>query len=229
MVTKPLSFNGRIQKIVSLMAGYCSVRFSYHLSSQSFEADSHLAEKVSRAYFDARVFHVPSLEVCRESTVELICRTSSRTWTGELETWSEIARIIWATVISSRRRWRASTQSKLSPSWKRKVWAGMPCLVRNPPLLDLSSSRTLNLLITSFNSYLEPYKWGVFVKKAQADKEGYDPKIQQTVTVLRSKWVMASFDSFYFPDESEEAQSFLSCKYTNEVLKFHQKFVDVAW
>lgn len=60
---KPISFNGRIQKIVSLIAGYCSVRFSYHLGLQSFQADPHLAEKVSKAYFDARVFHVPSLKV----------------------------------------------------------------------------------------------------------------------------------------------------------------------
>lgn len=29
---KNLMFNGKIQKIVSLLAGFCSVRFAYHLS-----------------------------------------------------------------------------------------------------------------------------------------------------------------------------------------------------
>jgi len=55
-------FNGRIQKLISLMSGYCSVRFAYHLSSQTFDINSEkqLVDKIHKAYFDARVFHVPS-------------------------------------------------------------------------------------------------------------------------------------------------------------------------
>jgi len=59
-----LKFNGRIQKLVSLMSGYCSVRFAFNLCAQAFHPDTEkqLVDKVHKAYFDARVFHLPSNE-----------------------------------------------------------------------------------------------------------------------------------------------------------------------
>jgi len=56
-----IMFNGRIQKLISLMSGFCSVRFAYHMSSQTYDhTESELVEKIHKAHFDARVFHLPS-------------------------------------------------------------------------------------------------------------------------------------------------------------------------
>mmetsp|Transcript_10074 Transcript_10074/g.30898 ORF Transcript_10074/g.30898 Transcript_10074/m.30898 type:complete len:285 (-) Transcript_10074:966-1820(-) len=58
--TPSLPFNGRVQKVVSVTAGYASARFNKHISAQSFEApaDAVLVERIMRseAHFDARVF-----------------------------------------------------------------------------------------------------------------------------------------------------------------------------
>jgi len=55
-------FNGKVQKIVSLSASYCTVRFNYHLMRQPFNetTEQKLIEKVHAgiAYFDGRVFNV---------------------------------------------------------------------------------------------------------------------------------------------------------------------------
>ena len=57
-------FNGKVQKIVSLTASYCGVRFLYHLQRQAFDpsTESALLEKIgeAQAHFDARVFNVPN-------------------------------------------------------------------------------------------------------------------------------------------------------------------------
>jgi len=50
-------FNGRTEKIVSLMAGFCSVRFSYHLSTQVGN-DEKLKQKIFAGYFDARAIQM---------------------------------------------------------------------------------------------------------------------------------------------------------------------------
>jgi len=46
------------------MSGFCSVRFAYHLSCQAFDTNSekNIVEKIHKAYFDARVFHLPSYD-----------------------------------------------------------------------------------------------------------------------------------------------------------------------
>jgi len=61
--TQSLPFSGRVQKIVSVAAGYASARFNRHMAAQSFElpGEAPLAERVSRAeaHFDARLFSLP--------------------------------------------------------------------------------------------------------------------------------------------------------------------------
>ena len=60
-----LIFNGRIQKLVSLAASLCAVRFNHYLMQEDFgPADAKIVEKVrsGRAYFDGRCFNVPSRE-----------------------------------------------------------------------------------------------------------------------------------------------------------------------
>jgi len=58
---KNLAFNGRVQKIVSLLSGFCSVRFAYHLSIQTFDSltEKDLLDKIHLAYFDGRIFSIP--------------------------------------------------------------------------------------------------------------------------------------------------------------------------
>jgi tRNA(His) 5'-end guanylyltransferase len=68
-------YNGRVQKIASLVASYCSTRFNYHLANElirymaaskdSVERDNCSKlyhSKLNIAYFDARVFGVPNNE-----------------------------------------------------------------------------------------------------------------------------------------------------------------------
>lgn len=57
-------FNGKVQKIITLTASYSTVRFNYHLMHQTFDENTEqkLIEKVHTgvAYFDGRIFNVPS-------------------------------------------------------------------------------------------------------------------------------------------------------------------------
>lgn len=53
---------GNVAKILSILAGYCSARFNFHLSHQPFEAhepEARQAAQSGTAHFDSRVFHVP--------------------------------------------------------------------------------------------------------------------------------------------------------------------------
>jgi len=58
-----LPFSGRVQKIVSVSAGFASARFNLHMASQPFdgEGEAPLAARVARsdAHFDSRVFSLP--------------------------------------------------------------------------------------------------------------------------------------------------------------------------
>jgi len=59
-----IAFNGKVQKIATLASGYCSVRFAYHLSQQKFEDnEKRLVDKIHEAYFDARVFNLPTEDI----------------------------------------------------------------------------------------------------------------------------------------------------------------------
>ncbi|KAF2116110.1 tRNAHis guanylyltransferase-domain-containing protein [Lophiotrema nucula] len=60
------SFNDRVQKLASLAAAYCSVRFGWHLRL-AMNRDGEIVredveEKIGAAHFDARFFAVPSVE-----------------------------------------------------------------------------------------------------------------------------------------------------------------------
>jgi tRNA(His) guanylyltransferase len=58
------SFNNRVQKIVSLAASFTSVRFNMHLSSAVLETAVPVVKEgvLGTAYFDGRLFSVPTLE-----------------------------------------------------------------------------------------------------------------------------------------------------------------------
>jgi tRNA(His) guanylyltransferase len=60
------SFNGRVQKIASLAAGWASVRFNFHLAEEIERGGSGSCERersvLGTAHFDARLFVVPSVE-----------------------------------------------------------------------------------------------------------------------------------------------------------------------
>jgi len=62
---RTMLYNGKVSKIISLMAAFCSVRFNFHLNAKDFSsnpADKKNLEKISAhmAYFDARAFNVPT-------------------------------------------------------------------------------------------------------------------------------------------------------------------------
>jgi tRNA(His) guanylyltransferase len=65
-----LPFNGRVQKVVSVTAGYASARFNKHMLAQTFDPETE-AELIARvdasdAHFDARVFALPSASKLHE-------------------------------------------------------------------------------------------------------------------------------------------------------------------
>lgn len=81
-----LPFNGRVQKVVSVFAGYASARFNWHLLREPFDdalpAQAVLRARVeqSGAHFDARVFSLSSLErLCAylRWRAQLDCRRNS--------------------------------------------------------------------------------------------------------------------------------------------------------
>ena len=55
-------YGGRVQKFVSVSAGFVSVRFNYHLGKQNYEADPALGHKIAEmnAFFDSRIGVVDS-------------------------------------------------------------------------------------------------------------------------------------------------------------------------
>lgn len=85
-----LPFNGRVQKVVSVLAGFASARFNKHMLAQSFDAQSEAAlisrVEASDAHFDARVFALPSadkvheymrwraLQDCRRNSVSMLAQ-----------------------------------------------------------------------------------------------------------------------------------------------------------
>lgn len=73
--------NGKIQKLASLAAGYCTARFQVHMRAQAFTPqEAKLTEKISEAYFDARVFSVPDLAHALENLKwrQSDCKSNSR-------------------------------------------------------------------------------------------------------------------------------------------------------
>ena len=56
-------YGGRIQKIVSLMSAYATLRFNYHFNTDDTTILSKYYDKTYQGYFDARVFGVDDDEV----------------------------------------------------------------------------------------------------------------------------------------------------------------------
>ena len=58
-----LPFGGRVGKLNTLTAAYCSVRFCYHMSRQPFDAElePNIAQRIlgHNAHFDCRLFEIP--------------------------------------------------------------------------------------------------------------------------------------------------------------------------
>lgn len=66
--TNEIMFNGKVQKIVSLAAGFASARFNHHLRFNMMHASpgkyTHIHdETIGKAYFDARIFELPTPEL----------------------------------------------------------------------------------------------------------------------------------------------------------------------
>ena len=57
-------YAGRVQKVVSVSAGYISARFNYHISQQDHSTEPALGEKTAdmKMYFDSRIGVVDSAE-----------------------------------------------------------------------------------------------------------------------------------------------------------------------
>lgn len=87
-----LPFSGRVQKLVSVLAGYASARFNAHLVREPFDdaapAQAALRARVERceAHFDARVFSLPSVSAlvdyvrwralldCRRNSISMLAQ-----------------------------------------------------------------------------------------------------------------------------------------------------------
>jgi tRNA(His) guanylyltransferase len=70
-ITNNQVFAGRVQKMVSLMASYCSVRFNKSMvaSFSDYSGEDKTKLKIGEAYFDARVYGVPSAEEAYNSVM----------------------------------------------------------------------------------------------------------------------------------------------------------------
>jgi hypothetical protein len=51
-----IDFDGRIEKMISLISSYCSIRFNFYIKENLKDFD------VGEAYFDARIIELPTLE-----------------------------------------------------------------------------------------------------------------------------------------------------------------------
>jgi len=61
---KNFVYDGRINKIATLIAGYCSVRFVYHMLQTKFEEGEDVEgfkKNIFQTFFDARAYSLPSL------------------------------------------------------------------------------------------------------------------------------------------------------------------------
>jgi len=159
--------NGKIQKMVSLLAGFCSVRFAYHLSRQSFEQknESKLIEKIHKAFFDARIFNLPNEKELVNNVIWRIkdCKRNSKNNLGHYQ-------------------------------FSQKELEG---LTPTQVVQKLIKDRGIN-----WEDMPGPYKWGVFIKKAKYEKEGFNPKTGETLIANRTRVVMASINLHSFSEDS---------------------------
>jgi tRNA(His) 5'-end guanylyltransferase len=84
-----MPFNGRVQKVASVTAGFASARFNARMLRETFSpSEAVLRERVeqSEAHFDSRVFNVPSVEAlirylrwravhdCRRNSISMLAQ-----------------------------------------------------------------------------------------------------------------------------------------------------------
>ncbi|KAF2706417.1 Thg1-domain-containing protein [Pleomassaria siparia CBS 279.74] len=128
------AFNERVQKLGSLAAGYCSVRFGWHLARYLRASPEPLVEEqgyeaLGFAHFDARLFGVPSVAEalncllwrCRGDAMGNAVSAFART----LFSHDEMHKMTSADL-------KVMMQVKLGASWEDKVprWAVEGCLVK---------------------------------------------------------------------------------------------------
>uniref|UniRef100_A0A7S0LKQ3 tRNAHis guanylyltransferase catalytic domain-containing protein n=1 Tax=Coccolithus braarudii TaxID=221442 RepID=A0A7S0LKQ3_9EUKA len=159
-----LPFNGRVQKIASVFAGYASARFNAHMSVQPFDkadaGEAILAERVARseAHFDARVFTLPSqrqlvdyfrwraLMDCRRNSISMLAQAHFPA--------SRLQRVEAARVL------------RMLHDEKGISWEDEPAF----------------------------FRFGCFVKKEQYEKPAFNPKTQQEVMARRTRTVSRAFE-----------------------------------
>lgn len=174
-----LPFTGRVQKIVSVVAGYASARFNFHMLQQSFHKDeSALRDLVERseAHFDARVFAVPSLERL-------------------------IAYMRWRAVMDCRRNSINMLAHCYFPQDKLHRVDARTCVAM------LKEQKGVNWEDTPAF-----FRYGSFVKKEEYFKKAFNRKLQEEVTVRRTR---ATSRSFAF-DEKEAKQFLLAAIWPGE-------------
>ena len=158
-----LPFNGRVQKLVSVFAGYASARFNAHMMRETFD-DSVPAQAVLRArveqceaHFDARVFALPSVErLCAYMRwrAELDCRRNSISMLAHTHfPHAELQGVDAATCIRM-------LEERKGIRWEE-----------TPPF----------------------FRYGTFVKKEEYDKPGYNPRSQEQVVARRTRCAARSF------------------------------------
>ena len=158
-----LPFNGRVQKLVSVFAGYASARFNRHMLRENFDesvkGQAALRAKVenSAAHFDARVFSLPSVERlvaymrwravldCKRNSVSMLAQAHFPA--------NELEKVDAATCIRM-------LQERKGVRWEE-----------TPPF----------------------FRHGTYVKKEEFRKEGFNPITKQAVVATRTRPAARSF------------------------------------
>lgn len=161
-----IPFGGRIQKLVSLAASFCSVQFNHYLSQETFVDTQHggddsekLLSKVrdGLAYFDARAFNLPS--------------------TAELAN-----NVLWRSRIDCTR----NSKSLLGTChFTQRQIEGVPA---DQVVRMLRDQRGID-----WNTMPEEFKWGSFVKREMVEQIGFNPVENRQVVAIRRKLVAKSF------------------------------------
>ena len=180
-------FNGRVQKLVSVFAGYASARFNFHIQRERFEdgdesssgSDGSQTKRASQAklrarvedgaaHFDARVFTLPSLDRL-------------------------VAYMRWRAVLDCKRNSISMLAQAHFPAGElHKVDAGT-CIRM---LRERKGVR--------WEDTPPFFRFGTFIKKEAYEKPAFNPKTQQSVVARRTRVQPRSFAL-----RDDEAEAFL--------------------
>jgi tRNA(His) guanylyltransferase len=159
----PLPFNGRVQKLVSVTAGFASARFNAHMQRESFDAaipaQAALRERVERseAHFDSRAFALPS--------IERLC-----------------AYVRWRAVLDCRRN---SVSMLAQAHFPHRELHGVDAATCIRMLSERKGIR--------WDATPPFFRFGTFVKKEQFWKDAINPRTQQPVRARRTRCAVRSF------------------------------------